>query len=684
MRRKISLYIDGKLVDLDDQSLILYNYTMNDLTNPTIVKNSFSREITIPATPNNRKIFSHFGRLDHSFATGDFNPMVRTPFAIYNEVNEVLESGYMRLTKVERNGRDIRSYTISLFGGLGSLLYGLSYDENGKERTLADLYFFTRDGSTYDSTDEFDMDVAYAWQMLKDNTLDDYNGIFNFAPMYNGFPEDFDAKKAVVKSGVYDNLPGQIAKDGATYRPKGGSTSPYIITFESDHTEWEMAEIRTYLQRPIINVDRLIASIADSAFTITGKRLVIDPSIITDTHNILGMWLTLPLINSKYRSQASITIGEALEDTMSPADYLVELAKVFGWVFRTEPDQVTLMSRNAWFDHGMDTIDLTKRVDTSSIGILPLFAEKRFFDFAFPSVGVTAERYLEQTGREYNSLRVDTNYGFNDESINVLDKTPFKSSALEQERSLSYISAFCTIEDGEVVNSYLPQTAFEKVTAQMFKVEGGVISDSPASLDIDNPAGVIIEDTALFEDWLPKFQAHDSDNKSEDGEGILMYFNGMEESPAAEYDDAEGTLITLPNKRYYITGYDAARVALNDGKDCWDLRRQTSYVTEIPMFDQGGTYVLRFGSLTLAKGIYETYWKNYITDIYDKDTCCITCKVDLSGFKVDEVLLRRFYWFDNSIWVLNKISNHSLTTYDPVECEFVRVQDMDNYINGQI
>ena len=25
----------------------------------------------------------------------------------------------------------------------------------------------------------------------------------------------------------------------------------------------------------------------------------------------------------------------------------------------------------------------------------------------------------------------------------------------------------------------------------------------------------------------------------------------------------------------------------------------------------------------------------------------------------------------------------SLTTYDPVECEFVQVQDKDNYLNGQ-
>ena len=33
---KISLYIAGKKVDLDNNSFILFNYTMEDLSNPTI------------------------------------------------------------------------------------------------------------------------------------------------------------------------------------------------------------------------------------------------------------------------------------------------------------------------------------------------------------------------------------------------------------------------------------------------------------------------------------------------------------------------------------------------------------------------------------------------------------------------------------------------------------------------
>ena len=131
MRRKISLYIAGQKVDLDDQSFILFNYTMEDLSNPTIVKNSFSQQITLKGTPVNNRVFGRAFNLDRSIAyqggeTGaDFDPSRKTPFTIYNEMDEILESGYVKLDSVSRTGANIE-YKISLYGGLGSFFYALS------------------------------------------------------------------------------------------------------------------------------------------------------------------------------------------------------------------------------------------------------------------------------------------------------------------------------------------------------------------------------------------------------------------------------------------------------------------------------------------------------------------------------------------------------------------------------
>ena len=83
--------------------------------------------------------------------------------------------------------------------------------------------------------------------------------------------------------------------------------------------------------------------------------------------------------------------------------------------------------------------------------------------------------------------------------------------------------------------------------------------------------------------------------------------------------------------------------------------------------------------------IYSMGWKKYIEDRYDVDTRIMTCKVDLRGLgeQIGQNLMRNFYWFDNSYWVLNKIKNYSLTTDDLVECEFIKVKDTSNYYNGQ-
>ena len=83
------------------------------------------------------------------------------------------------------------------------------------------------------------------------------------------------------------------------------------------------------------------------------------------------------------------------------------------------------------------------------------------------------------------------------------------------------------------------------------------------------------------------------------------------------------------------------------------------------------------------KTIYALKWKRYLEDRYDVNTKVMTCRVNLGGLQVNANLLRKFYWYNNTLWVLNAIKNYSLTTFDSVECEFVQVQDKDNYLNGQ-
>ena len=148
MRRKIELYINGTLADLSDQGLVLFNYSLTDLQKPTAVKNGFSKQITLPGTPQNDFIFGHIERTDRVTTVSTFNPGKRSEFAIYDDKGQILESGYLRLDSLVRRGSVVTGYKVSLFGGLGDFFYALSYDDAGNKRTLADIDYLGKGDPT--------------------------------------------------------------------------------------------------------------------------------------------------------------------------------------------------------------------------------------------------------------------------------------------------------------------------------------------------------------------------------------------------------------------------------------------------------------------------------------------------------------------------------------------------------
>ena len=138
-------------MDLDEQSFILFNYTMEEMSNPTIVRNSFSQSVTLKGTARNNQVFGSIYRADRqtqyadSFTGVHFDPARKTPFVIYNEMNEIIESGYVKVDSVDKVSGGYE-YKVTLYGGLGSFFYQLMYKEDGVKKTLADFrsipYFF--------------------------------------------------------------------------------------------------------------------------------------------------------------------------------------------------------------------------------------------------------------------------------------------------------------------------------------------------------------------------------------------------------------------------------------------------------------------------------------------------------------------------------------------------------------
>ena len=140
MNRNIQLYINGHLVEWNGNPNIQFTYQTADYTNPTVIKNNFSKTLNIDGTPENNKIFNEIWNLDRVMdgAYTLFNPSQKVPFELYRD-DETVEKGYAKLDSIDRDGNKVK-YNITLYGGLGSFFYSLDYDINSdRQKSLSDL-----------------------------------------------------------------------------------------------------------------------------------------------------------------------------------------------------------------------------------------------------------------------------------------------------------------------------------------------------------------------------------------------------------------------------------------------------------------------------------------------------------------------------------------------------------------
>lgn len=291
----VELYLGGRKVEFMEIPQICMNYTQEELTNPTIIRNSFSKTITIEGTPVNNSIMGCFHDMtritdmeDGNFIGAYFNPSRKLDFVLYRN-GEAVERGYAKLDSVRKTGKHIQ-YNISLYGGLGQFLYGLAYDDEGNELKLSDL--------NYDVDIDISVDkdtVSRAWKYLTDPTPNVVNSTYdtiNFAPCYNGIPDDFSTDKVAINS---NSLPNefQIYTSSGNYTTVDGWM---LGELQGEKTEWEMKDLRSYHQRPVIRVKKIIEACCNPVNN-GGYDVELDSDFFnSDNPYYEDTWMTLPLL----------------------------------------------------------------------------------------------------------------------------------------------------------------------------------------------------------------------------------------------------------------------------------------------------------------------------------------------------------------------------------------------------
>jgi len=369
----IELFIENTKIDLKDDIDISFTYESIDPDKLSSIKNTFSKTVSVPGTPSNNIAFGHIFRLDRT--TNDYimspigsgyDPYKRVNWII-NKNGFVISQGYCTLDNIKIKDRTEVTYELTLYGGIGNLFYELTYDNNGTELNLADLFYNWRPktalsgyGAAMSEVEEANdalmicspSIIAQAWHNLAPVSASgttDIDKDIVFVPCYSGLNEEFDSKHMLVninnqiwsgapipvstKSKLNNSFPrslNAIEDNAGSATPEtyyaidsnlstSGASRYGLVTFSRDLDPWEAGDLRVTELPAAIRFSKLIYAIREYAKT-KGYDINFDTDIL-DSWHFKYSWLLLGKVLKSLDKIVTVKLDPSQWDTYE-AHYL--------------------------------------------------------------------------------------------------------------------------------------------------------------------------------------------------------------------------------------------------------------------------------------------------------------------------------------------------------------------------
>ena len=273
---RIKLYINNKEADLPEDFSVPMTFSFTDLTNPTAVKNSYSKTVTLPGTQANNSIFDRLFDTKHVIA--DFNPADRIPFSLFSG-SSLIESGYLTLDKITKSNHSW-NYEVTLYGGLGDFLYSIS------SSTLEDLEPW------------FDTSVT----IDRNTVLTDWNSSAGISTKISWVPE-------------YGGLTDDFSSDKVTY-----SLTKDPVELEDEIDQFSAGDFRSWAQRPAVYAGEILNGIC----SLSGYDVDIDQSWdAQDNPYWENLVVTMPMLDFSDKEESIDTSTHAFNafyQDLAPTD----------------------------------------------------------------------------------------------------------------------------------------------------------------------------------------------------------------------------------------------------------------------------------------------------------------------------------------------------------------------------
>lgn len=459
--------------------------------------------------------------------------------------------------------------------------------------------------------------------------------------------------------------------------------NPYAYIEVWDRKESDWINIDTYINRyytdtkrflkyPTYKLEYSISKIYNNNndFIVSNDETVYD-------YNVIGIESSMTYklgINQLAEAKSYMTVS--LLDflpAIKTRDFFLSYVKMFGlYVSVNDRDKTVKVQNRNEFYTGYKILDWSDKVARDrDMNIVPLNfdAAKLRFGYDKKVESQLTKQYKDRYDKYYGDAIVNTGYEFNSEEFDVLAGLVFQP----------------------IVSKDLESTIIGAENNLRYKTIPVIAKESSNKLTSYDALGLV---------FMNKNISQPNGYVNPDFDGI--HFNFVDDT---DYQLSNNEFIhnkelqrgtgSGASFKFSVVSFDAAStIYVNDAalgstgffyKESGDGYPSMKAITHSLNFSKPNETYHNVTDTNFPESstIYTRYWKKYIEDRYNVNTKIMTAYLYLTPLDIATFKFNNFILIDGALWSVNKISDFDITSTAPTKIEFVKVNELNNYINGQ-
>ena len=442
-----------------------------------------------------------------------------------------------------------------------------------------------------------------------------------------------------------------------------------------------------YSSRPDVTTGALGADSYGGAFIFGNNyKATSDVMVVNDKKDNTGY----------YDSKADPTIQKTnvnkkilFGNTETPFKYLIGFTRLLGAKYRYDlaEKKIYIDTREHYYLPEGRKVD--NDIDRAKgIEIQPTLSEYKWYRYAFETPETYASSlYKRKNGQEYGELTIDTGYYFNNETHDLFEDIPYVNAVPYLQNSI-YYSVYQNLPSilvSPTVDCTLYKETGEKIETTDMKIVGYSYAHdvSPLNDSAGNKICCFDNDNEIVDDLTNCLVFYDGKKQTVDNYTIsdnIPIMKDLAGNPCFMW--VTGNTKVLPSKDAVDTEYVCRWVNKIPVFSKYLTNSDGVYTHSLDFIRPNYTFISDDNNYSNGICIYNRYWANYIQDLYNKNNKAVTLYIFLK--EKPDAAMRKFYFFDNAVWVISEITDYEASSDEPTKVKFVKVDNTLNYTNKEI